>query len=198
MALQKNTTDYYNKNSQALAKKFAEFGGNYDIKGIFDYLGKENPSVLEIGCGDGRDANKILKLTKNYLGFDISKSMVNLAKKNNPQGNFLVANSEKYNFPKNIDVVFALTSLLHSNKTQLKKIFSKVYHSLNDGGIFYISLKYDKYHREIKKDELGSRVFYFYTVKDIANIAGNKFKVLSKDIHIQKGRKFFIIILQKV
>ncbi|MCD4761282.1 class I SAM-dependent methyltransferase [bacterium] len=198
MPIKKDTIDYYNKNSQSSAKRFAEFGGRYDIEGTLSLLDGKNPKVLEIGCGAGRDAERILKYTNDYLGFDISKQMVNLAKKNVPSGKFLVKDLENYNFPQGLDFIFALTSLLHSNKGIIKKVFKKISHNLNSGGIFYISLKYGRYHREIIKDELGARVFYFYTPKDIINMAGKKFKILYKDVHVLKGRKFFIIILQKI
>ena len=77
-----------------MARKFAEFGGNYNIEQVITSLGKDNPCVLEIGCGDGRDAKRIVRFTKNYLGFDISSGMVELAEKRVPQARFLVRNSE--------------------------------------------------------------------------------------------------------
>lgn len=47
----------YNESATSLAKKFDELGARIsDIEEAFALIQKDNPFVLEIGCGNGRDA----------------------------------------------------------------------------------------------------------------------------------------------
>ncbi len=81
MDLKKQTIETYNKSVPALAKKFANFGPCIeDINRGFSCISKSNPNVLEIGCGYGREAKEILRLTDRYLGVDISETMIEMAK----------------------------------------------------------------------------------------------------------------------
>ena len=169
--IKKQTVETYNKNASALAKKFANLGPRIeDIHRGFSYISKDNPNVLEIGCGYGREAKEILKLTNRYLGIDISDEMIKMAKREVPNGNFVVADIENYIFPSNLDIIFSFASLLHPDKETLKLILEQAYEALSEGGIFYISLKLDKYHSETQDDEFGIRTYYYYTPEDIKEL----------------------------
>ncbi|OHA59595.1 MAG: hypothetical protein A2589_01910 [Candidatus Vogelbacteria bacterium RIFOXYD1_FULL_46_19] len=75
------TIETYNRQAVAFAAKFDEQGPRQDdIEKIFKLCQKTNPYVLEIGCGNGRDAAQIILKTTNYLGIDVSGSLLNLAK----------------------------------------------------------------------------------------------------------------------
>ena len=137
----KQTIEAYNKTAQKHAKKFEKLGARVkDIERALSYLNKPNPKVIEIGCGNGRDAKEIVKHTKNYLGIDLSKSLIQLAIKKAPEAKFQMADFETYQFPQNIDVIFAFASLIHSNKEGVKKVLRKAYKSLGLNGVFFISL----------------------------------------------------------
>jgi len=197
MDLKKQTVETYNKSVSALAKKFANFGPRVpDIEKGFSYISKENPNVLEIGCGYGREAKEILKHTNRYLGMDISEEMIKMAREQVLEGNFIVADIEDYIFPKDLDIIFSFASLLHSDKEHLKLILERAYESLNENGIFYISLKHDTYHSETQKDEFGTRTYYFYTPEDIKEL-NSKYKVVYEDTHEHKGQDWFLIVLKK-
>ena len=197
MDLKQQTIETYNRSVGALAKKFANFGPRIDdIKRGFSYIKKDNPSVLEIGCGYGREAKEILKLTNRYVGMDISEEMIKMAKKEVPEGDFIITDIEDYDFPKDLDIIFSFASLLHSDREHLREILERAYRSLNQGGIFYISLKYDKYHHEIKKDEFGTREYYYYTPEDIKNLNSN-FIPVWENKHEHGGQNWFTSILKK-
>lgn len=197
MDLKKQTIETYNESVGALAKKFANFGPRVkDVKRGFSYVQKGNPSVLEIGCGYGREAGEILKLTDQYLGIDISGEMIKMARGKVPNGNFTVADIEDYIFPKHLDIIFSFASLLHSDKEHLQSILNRAYEALNQGGIFYISSKYDKYHSEVQNDEFGTRVYYYYTPDDIKKL-DTRYTVVWEDKHEHGGQNWFTIILKK-
>lgn len=173
MDSKRKTVATYNRNAKAFAEKFDTLGSrSSDIEEVFCLSGKENPRVLEIGCGNGRDAREICNRTDDYLGIDISEELIKIARENTLARKFKVADVEEFRFPNGIDVVFAFASLLHVNKESLQHVIKNVHESLNKGGLFRISLKYAQSYIEItKQDDLGERTFYLYSKEDIADIA---------------------------
>lgn len=199
MTKKSETIKSYNKGVKTLAKKFNEIGPRIkDIKEGLSYINKENPKVLELGCGNGRDAKIILQHTNDYLGMDASEEMINLAKEYASEGNFQVADIEEFSFPENIDIVFAFASLLHFDKESFKNILDKAHDSLSNNGIFYISVKLKPYQENAKTDKFGSRTFYYYKPEDITELAKDKYKVIKTDIQILKGIKWLTVILRKI
>ncbi len=198
MDKKKQTIQTYNKSAEAMTEKFNDIGvRTEDVKRGFSFIKKDNPKVVEIGCGNGREAKEILKHTNDYLGIDISEELIKIARKENPDGKFKVVDLEDFNFSKNIDIIFSFASLLHSDKDNVKIILDRAYKSLNNQGIFYISLKYDDYQERIIEDEFGIRTYYFYTPELIKELAGLKYKTVHIDIQDLKGQKWFNIILKK-
>lgn len=115
------TINTYNNNVQLFSQKFDSLGPRInDIKEIFLLLNIADPYILEIGCGNGRDARELLKYTNNYLGIDISEKMIELARQKVPQARFLVADIENYQLPLGLDLIFASASLVHVPKESLK------------------------------------------------------------------------------
>ena len=194
------TIDVYDKFSQHFSEYFRTIGPRIGgIEKALSFLkNKKDIHSVEIGCGDGRDAVEIIKRVSWYEGFDPSKGLLDIARKKLPQSNFILANALTYNYPKNIDVVFAFASLLHVSKTDLTKVFKKVYQSLKKEGIFYISLKMrDNYTEEIKKDEYGERMFYYYNPEIIKKISNDKFSPIYLE-HKKNGEtEWFDIALKK-
>lgn len=198
MNKKQETVATYNATATEMAKKFCMLGARVeDIERGFRLVGKNNPHVLEIGCGNGRDAKEITRRTNQYLGIDISKLMITLANKHAPNGNFKIADIEDYLFPENLDLIFSFASLLHSDKENVQKILKRAHNALNSGGIFYISLKHDEYHEESRTDEFGTRTFYFYTPELIKELVGNMFTVVYEEKQELQHQKWFTIALRK-
>lgn len=198
MSKKEETIATYDTAALGMAQKFRDLGARVkDIERGFELVGKENPNVLEIGCGDGRDAKEITRKTDKYHGIDISKSMIAVASEYVPNASFEVADAEEYSFPKELDLIFSFASLLHSNKESVEKVLKYAYDALNPGGIFYISLKHDEYHEGSKTDEFGTRTYYFYTPELIKELAGEKYTAVFEDVHDLRGQKWFVIALRK-
>lgn len=195
------TTETYNRGADKLSKKFNKIGlRKDDIDRAFSFYNKPKYlNVIEIGCGNGRDAKYILKYTKNYTGIDISKEMIKLSKKFLPSANFIIGNIEKIKIPNNIDIVFAFASFLHLDKKSFEKILNKIYKKINKDGIIYISLKYTKTYKEkIKEDEFGKRFFYYYSIKDIQEISNKTgYKIIYKNRQNIRNNNWLTIILKK-
>ena len=192
------TIAVYDNKAKELADYFNGIGRRKtDIDKALSFINKPNPKVIEIGCGNGRDAEEILKHTNDYVGMDVSTGMIALAKKAIPTATFEVADIATYNFPPNTDIIFSFASLLHSDKHEVSDVISRAYEALSPNGIFYISLKYDTYQKKIKSDEYGERVFYFYTPEDIKELADKRFATVHEDTQVIGDTKWFTIALQR-
>lgn len=199
----KQNIENYSKFAVFYSKKFSDLGAKVrekDIDKAFSYVTKPNPKTVEIGCGNGRDAKEIMEHTNDYLGTDLSEGMLELAKQNAPGVNFQLADLEEYSFPSGVDVVFSFASLIHSDKSSLKKVLERVYKALDLGGVFLISLKYGDYHKEtLDRDGVGMpRTYYFYTPEEIKELLPNGFEIVYEDIQDFNNQKWFTIILRKI
>lgn len=191
----------YNKSAAQLAEYFKGIGPRVkDIEMGLSLAGSPSKaSVVEIGCGDGRDAKEIVKRVDSYIGVDPSEKLLEIARKNIPDGNFVCADALSFDYPENIDVIFAFASLLHVSRTELPQVFQKISDSLRIGGILFLSLKErDQYEEEIKNDEYGSRMFYYYNVALINELAGNAFEEVHQDHQTIGKTNWFTLALKKV
>src|SRR5580765_3199784 len=113
--LRQITVNTYNQSAEKFVEYFAGIGSREeDINRAFELAGHpQNPSVLELGCGDGRDAKVILERTNRYRGTDISEAFISLARQNVPNGRFEVADMVDDTYSEELDIVFAFASLLH-------------------------------------------------------------------------------------
>ncbi len=195
------TIDTYNATAERMAEKFNTIGARAnDIKQTFEYIQKTSPRVVEIGCGNGRDATEILKYTSDYLWIDISSEVIRLAREIHPEHatKFAIANVEDFVFPRNIDIVFSFASLLHTPKEKLQKVLLTIWEVLNPWGVVFISLKYSPIYEEITKtDEFWTRTYYHYTPEDILNICGKVYNWHKTEHQDLRGQKWFTMILWK-
>ncbi len=98
--------------------------------------------ILDIGCGPGRDAKYFTELGFNVTGLDISEKMIELAKREVPNADFMVMDIENLNFAKNqFDAAWASASLLHVPKDKIPAVLQSIHNILKDEGIFFIALR---------------------------------------------------------
>jgi SAM-dependent methyltransferase len=201
MSFDKETIATYDRSPERFAEYFGGFGARVkDIDKAFELSGNpEAARVVEIGCGDGRDAVEIVKRAAWYEGFDPSKGLLELARERKLAGNFVEADALSYEFPENLDIVFAFASLLHVSRDDLQKTLGKVHDSLRDGGIMYLSLKRRaEYTAERQEDQYGGRQFYYYDQPTVLAAAGNDYRRVHRGRQIRGGTRWLTLALQKV
>ncbi len=198
--LRQETIDTYNNSAVELAQYFQGIGSRtVDIEKALASAGSPNkPRIVEIGCGDGRDAKEIAKRADYFEAFDISDELVKIAQINAPGTKITVADAVTFEYPDNLDVVYAFASLLHLSKEECTVVFSKVATALRKDGIFYISLKHkDSYQEGIKEDKFGKRLFYFYDLKTVADLAKGQFKIIESYTKNHGETAWLEVTLQK-
>jgi len=97
--------------------------------------------VLEIGCGTGRIAKKVVGLCKSYLGIDISDKTIKVAKihfYNIDNSNFICGDFNKYKFDSKFDIIYSTLTFMHIKSK--KKAIKKVYNLLKPNGKFVLSI----------------------------------------------------------
>ena len=141
-----NTLSYYNEK----AKEFCENTVNADVSPQRDrflsYL-KEGASILDFGCGSGRDTKAFLDLGYKVEAIDGS---VELCKTASEYTGIEVKNMlfQDLNDVEKYDGIWACSSILHVSKADLKSVLKKMVTALKDDGVIYTSFKYGDFEGE--------------------------------------------------
>lgn len=123
----KEIAEAHNKLNQSYfdSNTFEQYEAFFKLYEAFEWIinnDKDNKTLLDIGCGAGWHAiylqKKGLIPPLNYVGYDISKNMCDIAKKNFPEGEFNVVDICNHNIIKTYDIVMesAVIELTHNCK----------------------------------------------------------------------------------
>ena len=140
------TINYYNK----YTKSFIQTTRSVDFTNIqnkfLSYL-PSGASILDFGCGSGRDTKYFLKRNYNVTAIDGSEEICKEASKYTgikvKQMLF-----EELNDQNIYDGIWACASILHLSKSDLFLVFHKMNKALKENGIIYTSFKYGEFEGE--------------------------------------------------
>ena len=139
-----NTTiNYYNLN----AKKFIENTQNADMhltQDKFLQLLPESASILDFGCGSGRDTKYFLEKGYQVVATDGSAELCRLA------SSFTGIKVKEMLFQELDEIgvydgIWACSSILHLPKQELLPVIRKMCIALKDNGVIYTSFKYSNF-----------------------------------------------------
>jgi SAM-dependent methyltransferase len=95
-------------------------------------------AVLELGCADGIPTAQYLARTFDYTGVDISPVQIEQARRNVPQGHFVVADMTTLRFPdQSFAGIIALYSIIHVPVEEQPDLFRVIYSWLQPGGCLF-------------------------------------------------------------
>jgi len=196
------TVQAYDKNPQFYADKFDSYGIRIDD---IDRAIKLNESgsnlVLELGCGNGKDAEYIVsKVGKdNYVGLDASEGLIELARTKVSHVTFKIEDMRKISVtPETYGIIFSFASLLHLKQGEMADLVKKSCQSLKKGGVLYISSRYGPY-REKKLMNLGDeKYYYYYKPEDIKEVCEQGFELVYNTIHDGDYGPSFTVALRKI
>ncbi len=198
--MHQGTRDTYNYSSGSLSDHYDRIGPRSgDIDLAFSLAG--NPSsarVLELGCGNGRDARAILRKTSQYIGIDTSEQMIERARNKVPHGQFEVADAATYDFPGQFDIIFSFALLRHLSIPELTSVLKRAAHSLNEGGVLYLSSNYhDVYLHESRSDDYGTREMFYYNPAIIQKYAPRSLIKVQEIYDTIDGAEWFEVAFRK-
>lgn len=133
------------KNYNSIAKNFNQTR-NKKLWPVLFHLTeqvKNNDSVLDAGCGNGRLLKAFEKKKINYTGFDNSKELIKLAKQNFPEEKFIIDNTVEISkiSDKSFDWIFSIAVLHHIPGQKLKiKALQNLGKKLNNKGKLIITV----------------------------------------------------------
>jgi SAM-dependent methyltransferase len=193
--------DYYTDRNDGLVEHYEQIGPREgDIALAFALAGNpEHARVLELGCGQGREAQVILQRTPYYLGIDRSPDMIRLARKRAKQGFFEIADVVNHTYDQGTyDIVFAFGLLRHLDKQASERLLAKLLTSLRVGGVLYLSSPYGSRYKTLKQHGFfGVRQVALYSPKLVAKLAGKRFAKVYELMGEVSGEPWFEIALQK-
>ena len=135
------TVSFYNDNARSWSDEHFELDyWKEEFENFKKFLPKGK--ILEIGCGGGRDAKVLISKGYDYIGTDIAKNFVNVARKNNPKARFLVRSVYDLKFPEDFfDGLWCSATLLHIPKNKIKQALKEIKRVIKQDGVGFISVK---------------------------------------------------------
>ncbi|MEM0518392.1 class I SAM-dependent methyltransferase [Aequorivita flava] len=102
----------------------------------------ENPSILDIGCGDGLLTERMAPEACSYfLGLDFSKESIKIAsKKKLPKAEFLAADAVKFQPQQDFDVIVFNEAFYYIHETEKQNVLDRMLKSLTKDGIIITSI----------------------------------------------------------
>lgn len=191
------TLDYYDNNADTFVAgtMCVEFSG---YQNRFMSLLPEGGTILDFGCGSGRDTKYFI--SKGYVvdAIDGSKNLCEIAGKHTGievrQMLFSELDEEmKY------DGIWACSSILHLPKAELKDVFVKMIRAVKHGGYIYLSFKYGEfegYRNDRYFTDFTSETFHEF-VEEFQQIVVTE-EWTSSDVRPGRGdEKWLNVILQR-
>lgn len=115
-------------------------------------------TVLDLGCGSGRDLLWLKNRGYKVIGFERSPGLAELAR-THADCDIIVGDFERFDFSRfSVDAVMASGSLVHISHQRLAGVLAGILTALKPAGLLYISLKQG---HGIKTDPFG-RTFYLW------------------------------------
>lgn len=137
------TINYYNNNAEDYYKGTV----SVDMKALYEKFEKHLPpdaSILDCGCGSGRDSKHFIDQGYRVSAFDGSEKLCKKAQKYIGQ-KVKCVDFANASFPEKFDGIWACASLLHVRITELDKIIGKLFMALKKDGVMYLSFKYGEF-----------------------------------------------------
>ncbi|MDK2968139.1 MULTISPECIES: class I SAM-dependent methyltransferase [Lacrimispora] len=158
-----DSIDYYNKYAAKEFEETVKQDMSEIMKEFLSHL-EEGDTILDLGCGSGRDSLTLYELGYDVTPLDASGEMCKLAEIHTGL-DVLQMTFEQMDFDDVFDGIWACASLLHTPKKELSGILTKIARALNDKGILYMSFKLGDF-----EGFRGERYFSDYTEDSISQL----------------------------
>lgn len=141
-----DSIEYYNQNAADYFEQTVDINMQ-EYWNIFTSLLPEEGSILDLGCGSGRDSEFFISQGFDVTAMDASEGMCDLASIHIGQ-DVLKLSFEEMDFDEVFDGIWACASLLHVPSDEIENIFQKVIKSLKVNGVLFMSVKYGDFEGE--------------------------------------------------
>ncbi len=193
-----NTTNYYDNNADQFTNKHYQYlkGSYWEV--ALDKLQEYIPSghILEIGSGPGRDAEALMQRGYEYTGIDVSKGLLEIARKRNPNATLLEKSVYNLDFDIKFDGFWSTSNLFHIPKSQISEALSQIKKNMKSNAVGFISVKKGEGEKVEKNTH---RFFAYYSLDEFALILeNNNFEILESETMISTGKTHWLMYWVKV
>lgn len=134
------TLHYYDKNAGAFANGTADIEFS-EMQDMFLAELKEGASILDFGCGSGRDTRYFLQKGYRVTALDGSAELCRIAEEKTGIS-IIQMDFNDFDEQDQYDGIWACSSILHLPKRELKNVLVHMEKALHNDGIIYTSFKY--------------------------------------------------------
>lgn len=139
---------------------------NDTYQSFCDLLLRPGASVLEIGCGPGNITRHILDINPKLkvLATDISKNMIDLAKRNNPEIEIQILDCRNlHTINTKFDGIICGFTIPYLSRLDCSKLIFDCSHLLTEEGALYLSFVSGDYEKSgFISGSSGGRVYFYY------------------------------------
>lgn len=171
----KDTIDWYDANSEEYAAAGETY---YDMNHITTFANSlaNGATVLDVGCGPGRDVKLLTQQGLNVTGLDLSSGLLEVARNKFPDLQFV--EGDMLNLPfadESYDGVWSNTSLLHLETVEdVNQSLNEMHRVLKQQGLLHVLVKaqtgLDK--TAVVADKLSNheRFFQYFTIDEMRTL----------------------------
>jgi ubiquinone/menaquinone biosynthesis C-methylase UbiE len=155
----------YNKIAAKYNASRDQFNNETELEYFISLLPKRG-RILDAGCGAGVPVAKYL-VDRGYsvTGIDFSTSMLNLARQQVPEAEFLEGDMTHLTLPANsFDGVVSTYAIIHVPKEKHATIYQNFFRVLKPGGVLSFCTGSDKW--EATADYMGTTMFWSHPTKE--------------------------------
>jgi SAM-dependent methyltransferase len=120
----------------------------------------EHSDVLEVGCGNGVPAGRLIAERHSYTGVDISSAQLELARAAVPRGAFVQEDYTKFDPGRSVDAVVAVLTLTHVPREQHRDVLARFATWLRPGGLLLATFGTGDLPGWLEEDWLGAPMFF--------------------------------------
>ena len=161
------TLDYYNQQAEEFVNSTVDVDFS-NIQNQFIEMLPKGSTILDLGCGSGRDSKAFKNAGYKVIALDGSEELCKIASKHIGQ-EVICSTFQDLELSEEIDGIWACASLLHLEKEEIIYTINKLSKNLKQDGILYASFKYG--------DFTGERNGRFFT-----DMTEESFSIMMNDI----------------
>lgn len=134
---------------------------------------KSGGTVLDAGCGSGRDANYFAAQGFKVTGIDLSTGLLSYAREHaDPGAKFLEMDIRAITLPDTFDGIWACASLLHLTREEIVPVLHKFHSLLTTNGTLFLLMKEGTGEKLITSGTIAgdTRFFTYYSGEELKKL----------------------------
>ncbi len=184
-----------------IASKYNEQRHIYNNEKELEYFVNLLPNkgkILDVGCGAGPAARFLIEKGYSVIGIDISRNMLELAKKSVPEAEFIEADMTKLTFADDsLEGIVSLYAIFHISRDKHEKLFRNFHRMLKKGGILLFCIGHKEW--EGSDNYLGAEIFWsnYSSEKTLQLVQQAGFEIIYDELLERGEEEHYWIIAKK-